>query len=173
MANGGNQRVAPYAARRCAGVIFLTVDLDAKRPLALHAGHDPDGLARALDNGSLFDVHFQKSRRLTTERPALQLRFSREHFMKLGFDTDAVLVANAENVLKFPCACKYRRSHHAGSKARAFLIHPGDHVDGSARAHTVRDNRFDAFQPSQDAERAVELPPGRLAVDVRTDHDRR
>ena len=126
----GAHRVLAAGERRRAGVTRLAIDLDRVPACALDAGDHADLMAARLELRPLLDVRLDVGGDREAERAARQLRRGGQGFAQRVMERDARGVGEPEAVLEPHVPGEHRRAHRAGREPPAFLVGPGDHVEG-------------------------------------------
>ncbi len=134
----------------------------------------PSGKCHALQNGALFDVQLNVSRRVLL----LARRFGKTVDRKAAtldrvFQADAVLVGAAAVGFDARSTRECRRSQQTAAKARAFFVGPVNQTDGNRRAAAefFRETA-QHFETSRDTEASVQPSAVRHGVEMAADDQR-
>ena len=171
--DGSNKSIPAYPAGRSAGVVLFADNFDAECAFSLNSGDNSYRLPFELEDRTLLDVRLKKRVRFPSKWTQRQRRLGGKDLFERRLDGHARGILERVDVGELSCPGKNGRTHHTGREARAFFVHPCNHVDASTRLNPCRTNRFHDLDAGQKAVRAVEFPAGGLTVDVRSDEDRR
>ncbi|GAC1045535.1 hypothetical protein thsrh120_55400 [Rhizobium sp. No.120] len=149
----------------------FAVEGNLKPPGSLHASDEADRDARALEHGSLLDMHLNEGRHGMANRLYLGFRQClqcRCQFIAKCRPVGAAHILPPSHVAR---ANKGHGSHAAGREAAPFLVGPRHNFDGSFRSDSGILKGFQYLEGGQRAKRTVELASRGLAVEMAADQD--
>ena len=101
---------------------FLACDPHTHPTHTLNSGDDADGFAQTLQLGSLLDMGFDEGGHRKADRPACGAGSRRDSGVQDVTDLHAGAVGDGDDLVQPPHAAERLGAHHAGRKARTFLV---------------------------------------------------